>query len=264
MVDKSFIGIFDSGVGGLSVAKEIQQQLPSECLVYVADSGYSPYGEKSPEFIANRSLKIACFLKNQGAKAIVVACNTATAHSVEVLRSEIKLPVIGIEPGIKPAIGLSRSGYVGVIATEQTVKSLRFLNLVAQFNSGGNIEVTACPGLVEQVEALDLASSTTRELIKGYLVPLLDKGIDTLILGCTHYVFLKPVIKEVVGSNVEIVCTGRAVAKELARRLGEAELQRTTNEIQPLQCFTSGDLSVSSEVIAALWEGDIRVENLAV
>jgi glutamate racemase len=213
------VGIFDSGIGGLSVLREIRRELPFEGLVYVADSGHAPYGDRDPAFIRNRAVTIAVFLEGQGAKAIVVACNTATGVAVEALRARFTLPIVAIEPAVKPAASRTRSGIVGVMATTQTLSSLRFAKLVEAHAADVQVIGQPCPGLVEQVEAGELATPETRELVERYVRPLVEKGADTIVLGCTHFPFLVDVIRNVAGPHVTIIDPAVAVARELRRRL---------------------------------------------
>ncbi|GLK89258.1 glutamate racemase [Pseudomonas turukhanskensis] len=219
------IGVFDSGVGGLSVLLEIQRLLPNETLLYVADSGHVPYGEKTPEFIRQRSTVITEFLLEQGVKALVVACNTATAAGINELRAAYpQLPIIGMEPAVKPAAAATRSGVVGVLATTGTLQSAKFAALLDRFASDVRVITRPCPGLVELIEAGQLHSDVTRELLRGYVEPLLAEGCDTLILGCTHYPFIKPLLLELVPPSVSLIDTGMAVARQLQRLLGERGL----------------------------------------
>ncbi len=217
------IGVFDSGVGGLSVLHHIRQTLPNERLIYVADSGHVPYGDKSPAYIEKRSHALARFLVSQGADAIVIACNTATAAAVSSLRSQFSIPIVGMEPAVKPAVAATRSGVVGVLATIGTLESARFAALLEKYAGTVEIVTQGCPGLVEQVELGELHSARTRELVARYTAPLIARGADTLILGCTHYPFLAPLIREMVGDGIALVDTGAAVARQLQRRI-EAEL----------------------------------------
>ena len=207
------IGVFDSGVGGISVLKHIHALLPHENLIYVADSANAPYGNKTPEFIQQRSLEIADFLINQGVKALVIACNTATAAAAEMLRAKYTLPIIGMEPAVKSAAAASHNGVIGVLATVGTLKSVQFAALLESY--GRNVEVItqACTGLVECIERGELQAQSTLKLIQQYCAPLLAEGADTIVLGCTHYPFVRPLIEQVVGKNVHIIDTGAAVAK---------------------------------------------------
>lgn len=251
------IGVFDSGVGGLSVLHHIRRILPSERLIYVADSGHVPYGDKSAPYIEARSQAISRFLLAQGADAIVIACNTATAAAAHSLRVRYShLPIIGMEPAVKPAVAATQSGVVGVLATVGTLESARFAALLEKYAGNVKIITQGCPGLVEQVERGNLSGADTRKLIERYSAPLLAQGADTLILGCTHYPFLAPLIREVVGSGITLVDTGEAVARQVQRRI-ETELpaKRHADEAHPpaTEFFTSGDAEQASRIMSILW-----------
>jgi len=225
------IGVFDSGVGGVAKLREIRARLPHESLLYVADSGHVPYGEKSAEFIRARSQHIAEFLLGQGAKALVLACNTATAAAVAELRERYPaLPIVGMEPAVKPAAAATRSGVVGVLATTGTLKSAKFAALLDRFAADVRVITQPCPGLVEQIEAGELNSPRTRALLQGWVEPLLAEGCDTLILGCTHYPFIKPLLRELVPASVSLVDTGAAVARRLEQLLAERGLLAVDGE----------------------------------
>jgi len=257
------IGVFDSGVGGLSVLRHIREMLPNERLIYVADSGHVPYGDKSPEYIQQRSLTLARFLIEQGADAIVIACNTATAAAVATLRKQFSLPIIGMEPAVKPAVAATRSGVVGVLATVGTLESARFSALLERYGEEVEIITQGCPGLVEQVEQGALDSAQTRELITRYTAPLLARGADTLILGCTHYPFLAPLIREVVGANITLVDTGSAVARQLGQRIENELPARARGSAASVQFFTSGDAALASLVMTALWQEIVTARQLS-
>jgi glutamate racemase len=216
------IGVFDSGIGGVSVLIEIQRQLPAEDLIYVADSAYAPYGDKPVEDIQERASRIVEFLLEQPVKAIVVACNTATGVAVEALRARWSLPFVAIEPAVKPAAAATKTGIVGVLATRQTIASPRFARLAETWANGARILAQPCPGLVEQIERGELATAKTRELVTSFVRPLVDQGADTLVLGCTHYPFVEPLIASVAGPGVTLLNPAAAVARELQRRLAAA------------------------------------------
>lgn len=256
------IGVFDSGVGGLSVLRHIRQLLPNERLIYVADSAHVPYGDKSREYIEARSLAISRFLQQQGADAIVIACNTASAAAAASLRSQLNIPIIAMEPAVKPAVAATRSGIVGVLATTGTLASARFAALLAQYAGSVEIITQGCPGLVEQVERGDLGGADTRRLIQRYTAPLLTAGADTLILGCTHYPFLIPLIREVVGSEIALIETGAAVARQLQRRLLEELPVRLAGSQAGVQFWSSGEVEQARRIIPALWNGDIEIQRL--
>jgi len=248
------IGVFDSGLGGLSVLREIRRLLPHEDLLYVSDSAHVPYGDKTEAHIRERSLLLARFLQAQGAKALVVACNTATAAAITQLRQELpELPVVGMEPALKPAVAATRSGVVGVLATVGTLASARFAALLARY--AGDVEVVTqpCPGLVEQIERGDLDGPHTRELVQRYTQPLLARGADTLILGCTHYPFVRRLIEEIVGPEVRLIHTGPAVARQVERVLRERDLLAPPLRLGRELFWTSGVPAALQPSISALW-----------
>lgn len=233
MAANAAIGIFDSGVGGLSVLRHIHAALPSEQLLYFADSGYAPYGDKAEEEIVARSLAIASFFNEQGIKALVVACNTATAAAIQAIRERWpEWVVVGIEPGLKPAAQQTRSGTVGVLATRSTLASKRFALLRQQMESQYQVRFLpqACVGLVDLIEKGELYSPATVALLEGYLAPLLEQGADTLVLGCTHYPFVREAIEGVcrrlATTAPAIIDTGEAVARQLLRLLDAHSLRR--------------------------------------
>jgi glutamate racemase len=246
------IGVFDSGVGGLSVLRHIRTVLPGEDLLYVADSAHAPYGMKSVAFIEARALAISSFLVAQDAKALVVACNTATAAAIVGLRARFDLPVIGMEPAVKPAVDATRSGVIGVLATGGTLESARFAELVQRFGSQARVVVQPCPGLVEQVEAGDLSGPATRALLSAFVAPLLAQGADTLVLGCTHYPFLQPLLRELVGEQVALIETGAAVARQLSRRIAETDFQ-PVRSAGTEKFFSSGERQHLEALLPQLW-----------
>lgn len=269
------IGVFDSGVGGLSVLHHIREALPEANLIYVADSGHVPYGDKSPEYIIQRSLSITQFLTGQGAEAIVIACNTATAAAAHALRAKFSLPIVAMEPAVKPAVSATRSGVVGVLATVGTLESARFAALLERYAGTVKIVTQGCPGLVEAVERGDLLGREARMLVERYTAPLLDAGADTLILGCTHYPFLAPLIREVVGASVSLIDTGAAVARELKRRV-TTELPAHPVPARDVphgsgvnvgagrteSFYTSGNVAHATRIVALLWDRAAEVASL--
>jgi glutamate racemase len=253
------IGVFDSGVGGLSVLREIRQLLPSETLLYVADSGHVPYGEKTPEYIRERCVLITEHLLAQGAKALVLACNTATAAAAAELRELYpNLPIVGMEPAVKPAAAATRSGVVGVLATTGTLKSARFAALLDRFANDVRVITQPCPGLVECIEAGELQVAATRELLQGYVTPLLAEGCDTLILGCTHYPFLRPLLGQLVPASVTLIDTGAAVARQLQRLLAQHDLL-ATEAAQPTRYWSSGEAAQLRRVLPILLNEEAEV-----
>ncbi|MDH4652401.1 glutamate racemase [Pseudomonas sp. BN606] len=247
------VGVFDSGVGGLSVLREIRTLLPRESLLYVADSGHVPYGEKSADFIRERSHQIAEFLLDQGAKALVLACNTATVAAVADLRERYpQLPIVGMEPAVKPAAAATRSGVVGVLATTGTLKSAKFAALLDRFAGDVRVITQPCPGLVERIEAGDLLGPETRTLLTAYVEPLLAEGSDTLILGCTHYPFLRPLLRQLVPDSVSLIDTGAAVARQLQRLL-DARGLLAEGSAENCRFWSSGDPLAMQEILPILW-----------
>jgi glutamate racemase len=256
------VGVFDSGVGGLSVLRCMREELPNEDFLYVADSGFAPYGDKPAEYIEKRALVITEFLIGQGAKAIVVACNTATAVAIAKLRSAFDIPIIGMEPGVKPAIAATQCKIVGIMATTETLKSEKFRILTDRFCNDCTIITQACPGLVEQVEQFDLEGKKTYELLKRYVGELLDKGADIIVLGCTHYPFLAGIIQEIAGKGVKVIDTGVAVAREVHRRLEAAEILAGRSKAGVETFWTSGDVDNVQAIIRQLWRSDAMVKPL--
>lgn len=254
------VGVFDSGVGGLSVLRHIAQQLPHEDLLYFADSGFAPYGEKPEAVIVERSFAIAQYLLAQGAKALVVACNTATVASIKKLRASFPhIPLVGVEPGLKPAAQSTRSGVVGVLATERTLSGAKFDELQKTISADypARFVLQAATGLAELVEKGQLHSSATRTALQGWLQYLLDQGADTIVLGCTHYPFVMPLMQEILDQihpqPVQLIDTGEAVARQLQRVLDAQSLQNPgTDRKGHLACYTSGSLSAMQDALQYL------------
>lgn len=257
------IGIFDSGVGGLSVLYHIRRLLPTEDLYYVADTGHLPYGNKSPDAVQQRSLAITEFLIRQGAKAMVVACNTATAAAISLLRQRFELPIIGMEPGVKPGIEQSRVGKVAILATEGTLGSEKFQALLDRHGSTAQVLVQPCHGWVELVEA-QADHATSRRTIEQQILPLMAQGIDTLVLGCTHYPFLTRAIQEITGNGIQIIDTGLAVARQLNRRLAAADLHKPGVQPGIERFWSSGPAAPTTQLISRLWGKPCKIEALPV
>lgn len=255
------VGVFDSGVGGLSVLGEIRQRLPHESLMYLADCGHIPYGEKSPEYIVERCLTIASFFREQGAKALVVACNTATAAGVAHIRQLYPdWPIVGMEPAVKPAAEATRSGVVGVLATTGTLQSARFAALLDRFASDVRVVTQPCPGLVELIETGDLQSPQIRQLLARYVEPLLAERCDTVILGCTHYPFLKPLLQQMLPESVALIDTGAAVARQLERLLAANGLLASGPARETLY-WSSDDPEKFGKVLRSLWKTSSNVRS---
>ena len=246
----------------MSVFRRIRADLPHETLLYVADSGHAPYGSKPVDFVARRAFAITEFLLDQGAKAVVVACNTATAAAIARLRAHFNLPIIGIEPALKPAVAETRSGVVGILATSNTVRSDKFADLLDQHGHRARVMVQPCPGLADCVEHGELSGPRPRALLERYLEPLLAAGADTLVLGCTHYPFLTPLIQRLVGPDVTILDPSPAVARQLRRRLEAAELLADGRAVGGERYFTSGAPEPTARLMARLLGQPVTVEIL--
>ena len=218
------IGVLDSGLGGLSVLKALREELPNEQFLYCADCAHTPWGDKPESFIVERTRAIVHFLLQKQAKAVVLACNTATAAAADILRKELSVPIIGIEPAVKPAAAQTRTGVIGVIATRRTTESARYLSLLRRFAGNVKVVTVAAPGLMECVERGDFNSETTRELLLKYLTPIKDAGADKLVLGCTHYPFLSKAISEIMGPEVELLEPGKPVSLVTRARLQSLDL----------------------------------------
>ncbi len=217
------IGVFDSGLGGLSVLAAIADSLPDADLVYFADTAHVPYGDKDDEYIRSRMLCIGTFLVEKGCRMIVVACNTATAAAVAAFRELFPLiPVVGVEPGVKPAAAATRSGRIAVLATVSTARSQRLAQLIERHAGDVQVDIEACPGWATRVEGLQIDDPVFAEEARGHVEPLLAKGADHIVLGCTHYAFLRPLLETIVGQRAQLVDVADAVARQCARLAGPA------------------------------------------
>ncbi len=235
------IGIFDSGVGGTSIWKEIQMLLPNENTIYLADSKNAPYGEKAKEEIVKLSIKNTEYLLSQNCKIIVVACNTATTNAISMLRATYEIPIIGIEPAIKPAALQSKSKTVGILATKGTLSSGLFHSTAENHASGIRIMEQEGTGLVALIEQGKSSSKETKALLRNYLDPMIKAGIDYLVLGCTHYPYLIPILKEILPENVKIIDSGEAVAKQTKSVLEKNDLINTSGILGKHQFYSNLD-----------------------
>ncbi len=262
MTDERPIGVFDSGLGGLSVVREIQRHLPGESIVYIADSAYCPYGGRPLEEIQDRSFIVARELIDRGAKIIVVACNTASGAAIDQLRTSISLPIVGLEPAVKPAAATTEIGRIAVLATPATLKTERFDRLID--NHGSSVEVLKipCPGFVELVEAGELSGPHALEVVRNALEPALQSRVDRVVLGCTHYPFLRHLVEEVLGDQVQILDSGAAVARQVERILAQHRLlsPRTAGT---LTLLTTGDPAAVQPVAERLLDDTVNVEAAA-
>jgi glutamate racemase len=219
------IGVFDSGIGGLTVVRELMRQLPHESIIYFGDTARVPYGPKSPDTVRRYSHEITTYLRGEGVKAIVIACNTATAHALPMLRAELPLPVIGVvEPGARAAVAATRNGEIGVIGTAGTIGSGAYERAIKAIAPDAVVVARACPLLVPLVEEGWLDTEATRLIAREYLEPLMRERADTLVLGCTHYPLLKPLLAEILGPDVELIDSAHETAAETGRVLRDAGL----------------------------------------
>ena len=249
------IGIFDSGIGGLSVFREIRKVLPEQSYVYYSDNAHCPYGEKSREYIIDRARAITRFLLGKGCEIIVVACNTASAAAISALREEFPVKFIGMEPAIKPAAASTRTGVVGVLATAGTLKADKYLNTREKYSEGVQIAEHVGKGFVELVESGQLKGETAENIIRESLKPLLDMGADRIVLGCTHYPFLSETILAVAAQicpdrEIQIIDPAPAVAKQLMKVMQEEKLIK--KEGFEISLFSSGDASILNETYGRL------------
>lgn len=247
------IGLFDSGVGGLSVMKEVRRLLPAENLVYFADSAHCPYGSRPLSFIRGRAFVICDFLLSKGAKLIVIASNTTSIAALDLVREHISIPVVGIEPAVKPAVSATCNGKVGVLATGVTLAGSRFNSLVKRFGNGVEVFTQPCPGLVELVETGRWRQAEAEALLRRYVDPLLSKGVDTIVLGCTHYPFLRLLVEKIAGPEIKIIDTGEAVARQVVRVLENYKLLTESAGKGGEQFFTSGEPEKVEPVVRLLW-----------
>ncbi len=252
------IGIFDSGVGGISIWKELQQRLPLEDTIFLADSKNAPYGEKSAETIVQLSIKNTELLLDLGCKLIVVACNTATTNAIDYLRTHYPIPFIGIEPAIKPAALQSTSGTVGVLATRGTLSSALFHSTVKNHASNIRIIEQEGTGLVELIEAGKANSESARNLLRTYIQPMVASGIDHLVLGCTHYPHLIPLLKEELPAHVKIIDCGEAVANQTQRILEKKELLAGEHGVTSHRFYTNADPALVTTFLTGA-KGEVSV-----
>jgi len=261
------IGVFDSGVGGLSVLRAMRNQMPEEDLIYFGDQGHVPYGARPMDQIQAFSEAITDFLLSRGAKLIVVACNTASAAALKYLRLRFPdVSFVGMEPAVKPAAQSTRSGRVGVMATRATFQGELFASVVERFANGMQVVKQVCPGLVEQVEAGRLDTPDTEAMLRQYLAPVMAADVDTIVLGCTHYPFLAPTIRRIVGPGVSVIDPSPAIARQVGRVMEQGRLFSASGA--PSRVFyTSGDTAAFAEmlkhladvsdalILPARWEG---------
>ncbi len=262
MTDSRPIGLFDSGVGGLSVWREVVRRMPHEATLYFADSAHCPYGPRPAAEIQALSAAITRFLLDHEAKLIVVACNTASAAALETLRAEFDVPIVGMEPAVKPAAEATQTGHVGVLATEGTLNGYLFKNTSERHARNIEVHIQVGEGLVELVEAGRLDAPETESLLRRYLEPLLAAHADQLALGCTHYPLLLPLIERVVAGRATVIDPAQAVARQVQRVLTQRGLETETGCMARHRFFTTGLPDVLQNLASILSQHEIRVAHV--
>jgi glutamate racemase len=253
------IGIFDSGVGGLSVAREIRGALPAEDLLYVADTAYCPYGDRPIEEVRARALAVGRYLQDAGAKLVVAACNTASGAALEDLRATLQVPVVGLEPAVKTAVAQTRARRVGVLATSGTLRSERFARLLRAHGDGVQVIPQACPGLADLIEQGHLDGEVLTSRLEELTRPLRDAGVDMVVLGCTHYAFVGAPLQRVLGAAVTLVDSAPAIARRTAQLLEQARAHRDAGE-GGIRVLTTGDPDKVAAVVQRLWGQPVALE----
>jgi glutamate racemase len=253
------IGIFDSGVGGLSVAREIRRALPGEDLLYVADTAYCPYGDRTLEEVRARALAVGRYVEGAGAKLLVAACNTASGAALEQLREELAIPVVGLEPAVKTGAAVTRNGKVGVMATAGTLTSARYARLVREHAHGIEVQPQPCPGLADLIEEGHLDDERLHGRLEQLTRPLRDAGVDTVILGCTHYAFVSGPLGRVLGPGVQLIDSAPAIARRTEHLVG-ADGSQGTDGSGGLAVLTTGDPQKVAPVVARLWGAEVPVD----
>lgn len=255
------IGIFDSGVGGLSIWKEVSQLLPNESTIYLADSNHAPYGALSREQIIELSVNNTDFLISKQCKLIVVACNTATTNAIAVLRKNYRLPFIGIEPATKPAVINTKTGKIGILATKGTLVSELFSNTSEKYRGNVTIIETIGEGLVPIIESGDLHAA--KPLLEKYLLPMVRQGVDSIVLGCTHYPFLIPVIREFIPPGINIIDSGKAVAEQTKNILINNGLNNESGQVGTSVFYTNGDEQVLNSFLNGITEKPTSIQSIS-
>jgi len=247
------IGVFDSGVGGLSVLRAIRRLMPGERIIYLGDQGHVPYGPRPMREVQDFSEQITRFLLAKGSRLIVVACNTASAAALQYLRATFpSVPFVGMEPAVKPAAEQTHSGVVGVLATPATFMGALYASVLERFAQGVTVLQDTCPGLVGQIEKGELESPETKTILMAALAPMLEKGIDTVVLGCTHYPFVIPQIKKIVGENVRVIDPAPAVARQAMRLLEPGAQSPVVINADDVVYFTAGQPSAMQSLLPKL------------
>jgi glutamate racemase len=249
---RNAVGVFDSGVGGLTVVAALRRLAPRLPIRYIADSAYFPYGERSSEEIEERAFALAQQLVDEGCALLVVACNTASSSALERLRERFEVPIVGMEPPLKPAAERTRSGKVAVLATPATARGDRLARLQDAYAGGTEVLTVAMPGLADLVEAGELSGERVEQLLHRALDPLASEGIDELALGCTHYGFLRATVEAMLGAGVEVIDSAEPVARRVLQQLTEHGIEVTNATEADIVCSATGDVVAFEEAIERL------------
>lgn len=253
------IGVFDSGLGGLSVVRQLRVELPRESILYAADSRFCPYGERSLAEIQERTMAMVGYLVDQGAKLVIVACNTATAAAIEILRDTFQIPIVALEPAVKPAVALTRSGKIAVFATPRTADSPRLQRLIARYGAGYDIRAIGLPGLADCIESGDVDSVAIRALLEERVCEQVRDGVDVIVLGCTHYPFVSHVIADLAGPGVRTIDSGNAVARRSREMLMQSGLLNGIDARPTVVVHTSGDPELLEPIVTRMLDVPITV-----
>jgi glutamate racemase len=251
------IGVFDSGLGGLSIVRQLQAELPRESILYAADSRFCPYGERSLAEIQERTLAMVGYLVENGAKLIIVACNTATAAAIEILREIFMVPIVALEPAVKPAVALTRTGKIAVLATPRTVGSSRLQRLIDRYGEGYDIRSVGIPGLADCIESGDVDGLAVRGLLEAHVGNQVREGVDVIVLGCTHYPFVRHVIADLAGPGVSTIDSGNAVARRAREVLMQSGGLAGIDAAPALTIHTTGDPELLEPIIARMIDAPV-------
>lgn len=243
------IGVFDSGLGGLSVVEQLHEELPRESILYAADSRFCPYGQRSLKEIQDRSGAMVAYLIERGAKLVIVACNTASAAAIEGLREQFAVPIVALEPAVKPAVALTLSGKIAVLATPSTVESMRLRTLICRYGNGYDIRSIGVPGLADRIEAGEVDGPAVRSMLAERVRQQVRDGVDVIVLGCTHYPFVRKVIRELAGPRVRILDSGNAIARRARELLMQSDLLRGFDSAPVLDVHTTGEPDLVAPVV---------------
>jgi glutamate racemase len=258
------IGVFDSGLGGLSVVRQLRAELPRESITYAADSRYCPYGERTEAEIRARSLAMVGHLIDRGAKLVIVACNTASAAAIELLRERFAVPIVALEPAVKPAVALTETGKIAVLCTPSTATSQRLSRLIERYGSGYDVRAIGVPGLADRVEGGEVDGPAVEALLRDRILRQIADGADVFVLGCTHYPFAETVIRRLAGDAVRIVDSGNAVARRARDQLMSLDLLAGVGAPAGFRLETTGDPAVVGPIAARMLDMDVAAEQIRV